>query len=63
MTITELITKLEQAKSKYGDIVVARLNKDWEQGDYHSVITKIIYKKNLDMLEGNSPTETYIYLK
>lgn len=64
MTITELISKLEKAKVKYGDISVARFNEDYEQGDYHSIITKIVYKKNLDLLEeGFSPTGTYIYLK
>lgn len=63
MIITELIENLEKAKEKYGDIVVARFNNDWEQGDYHKVISKIIYKKNTDLLVGKSSTETYIYLK
>ena len=63
MTITELIKKLEKAQEKYGDITVARFNSDWEQGDYQVVLTKIVYKKNLDLLSGDSPTETSVYLK
>lgn len=63
MIISELIKKLEDAKSKYGDIEVARFNADWEQGDFHVVINKIAYKTNLDILDGDSSTKTYIYLK
>lgn len=65
MTITKLIDKLEKAKEKYGDIVVARLNEDYEQGEYHYTITKIIHKKNSGLLDdGESPAvRTYIYLK
>lgn len=63
MIISKLIKKLEEAKSKYGDVEVARFNEDWEQGDFHVIINKIVYKNNLDILDGDSSTKTYIYLK
>ena len=62
MTITELIKKLEKAKEKYGDVQVARYNYDYEQGDYHDLITqiKLIKSDKYQLTDFSTP---YIYLR
>ena len=62
MTITELIDKLEKAREKYGDITVARLNEEYGEDNCYT-ITKVVYRQNSILDDGDSPIRTYVYLK